>query len=175
MNQEYRQAGTIVYSSEEYLATEQGQNTISLHELIKDTASAQPASWWPDNSSLPSTPKRPLAGLKVVDLTRGIAGPSLTRNLAELGASVMRVASPQVTDLSAVHQDLNWGKWNTFLHLKDEADKEKLKALLLEADVVVDGYRVSRVSSQAPRRSGIRDSTAASLASSYFNMVLIST
>ena len=94
MNQEYRQAGTIVYSSEEYLATEQGQNTISLHELIKDTASAQPASWWPDNSSLPSTPKRPLAGLKVVDLTRVIAGPSLTRNLAELGASVMRVASP---------------------------------------------------------------------------------
>jgi hypothetical protein len=175
MNQEYRQAGTIAYSSEEYLATEQGQNTVSLHELIKDTASAQPASWWPDNSSLPSTPKRPLAGLKVVDLTRVIAGPSLTRNLAELGASVMRVASPQVTDLSAVHQDLNWGKWNTFLHLKDEADKEKLKALLLEADVVVDGYRVSRVSSQAPRRSGIRDSTAASLASSYFNMVLIST
>jgi hypothetical protein len=70
---------------------------------------------------------------------------------------------------------LNWGKWNTFLHLKDEADKEKLKALLLEADVVVDGYRVSRVSSQAHRRSGIRDSTAASLASSCFNMVLIST
>ena len=36
MNQECRQAGTIAYSSEEYLATEQGKNNVSLYELIKD-------------------------------------------------------------------------------------------------------------------------------------------
>lgn len=58
-----------------------------------------------------------------------------------MGASVIRITSPHVADLSALHQDLNWGKWNASLHLKDEADKEKLRALIREADVVVDGYR----------------------------------
>ncbi|KAI1120890.1 CoA-transferase family III [Nemania abortiva] len=53
----------------------------------------------------------------------------------------MRITSPHITDLSAVHQDLNWGKWNAFLDLKDEADGENLRALIREADVVVDGYR----------------------------------
>lgn len=143
MNEQYRQAGTIALSSDEYFASEHGQESgrIGLYEVIEDPTSSQPASWWPDNGSLPSSPKRPLAGLKVVDLTRVIAGPTITRGLAELGASVMRVTSPHVTDLSGVHQDLNWGKWNCHLHLKDESDKEKLRNLIREADVVVDGYR----------------------------------
>ena len=143
MNEQYRQAGTIAYTADEYFATEQGKNDVGLYEIHKDNDSTQPAGWWPENSSLPSSPKRPLAGLKVVDLTRVIAGPSLCRSLAELGASVMRIVSPQITDMTPVHQDLNWGKWNAFLHLKDEADKEKFRALIREADVVVDGYRVS--------------------------------
>lgn len=53
----------------------------------------------------------------------------------------MRVVSPHVTDMSVLHQDLNWGKWNSYLHLKDEHDKEKLRELIRDADVVVDGYR----------------------------------
>ncbi|KAH4043938.1 hypothetical protein HBH69_228020 [Parastagonospora nodorum] len=141
MNEQYRQAGTIAYTADEYFATEQGKNDVGLYEIHKDNDSTQPAGWWPENSSLPSSPKRPLAGLKVIDLTRIIAGPSLCRSLAELGASVMRIVSPQITDMTPVHQDLNWGKWNAFLHLKDEADKEKFRALIREADVVVDGYR----------------------------------
>ncbi|KAI9043628.1 purine and uridine phosphorylase [Aspergillus affinis] len=114
---------------------------VGLYEIFKDPNSAQSPSWWPEHSSLPSSPKTPLADLKVVDLTRVIAGPTITRSIAELGASVMRVVSPHVTDLSPVRQDLNWGKWNTHLHLKDEAGAEKLRELIREADVVVDGYR----------------------------------
>jgi hypothetical protein len=152
MNEQYRQAGTIAYTADEYFATEQGKNGVGLYEIHKDDNSTQPAGWWPENSSVPSSPKRPLAGLKVVDLTRIIAGPSLSRSLAELGASVMRVVSPLVTDMTPLHQDLNWGKWNAFLHLKDDADKEKLRALIREADVVVDGYRVSPL--QILRNSG---------------------
>ncbi|KAI1406995.1 CoA-transferase family III [Hypoxylon sp. FL1857] len=142
MNEHYRQAGTIAWTSDEYFATKHGEGCgqIGLYESFKDPNSSQPAAWWPENESFPSSPKRPLAGLKVVDLTRVIAGPAITRSLAEMGASVMRVTSPHVTDLS-VHQDLNWGKWNCSLHLKDEGDKEKLRALIREADVVVDGYR----------------------------------
>jgi hypothetical protein len=141
MNGKYKQAGTIAWSSEEYFASEHGQanGKTGLYEISK--TGSQPASWWPANDSFPSSPCRPLAGLKVVDLTRVIAGPTITRSLAEMGASVMRVTSPLITDMSATHHDLNWGKWNASLHLKDEADREKLRALIRDADVVVDGYR----------------------------------
>lgn len=143
MNKQYRQAGTVAWTSEEYFTSEHGQKSgqVGLYEISRDPNSSQPASWWPDNESLPSSPKRPLAGLKVVDLTRVIAGPAITRGLAEMGASVMRVTSLHITDMSVLHQDLNWGKWNCRLHLEDEGDKEKLRQLIREADVVVDGYR----------------------------------
>lgn len=143
MNRQYRQAGTTVLSAEEYLATEHAQTNanVGLYEIISDKNSLQPPGWWPENNSFPPLPNRPLAGLKVVDLTRVIAGPTITRGLAELGASVMRITSPHVVDWPRAFHDLNWGKWNSFLHLKDESDKAKLRKLILEADVVVDGYR----------------------------------
>ncbi len=81
------------------------------------------------------------AGLKVVDLTRVIAAPAVTRSLAELGASVMRVTAPHLPDATTWHADLNWGKWNCSLDLRQAADKEKLRVLVLEADVFVSGYR----------------------------------
>ncbi|KAI0866503.1 CoA-transferase family III domain-containing protein [Xylaria cubensis] len=141
MNDQYKQAGTIAWTSEEYFASEHGQanGRIGLYELSK--TGSQPASWWPTDNSYPPSPMRPLASLKVVDLCRVIAGPTIGRSLAEMGASVMRITSPHITDLSALHQDLNWGKWNASLHLKNEDDKDKLRALIREADVVVDGYR----------------------------------
>ena len=143
MNEQYRQAGTVAWSSEEYFASEHGQQNskVGLYELYRDPDSHQPATWWPDHRSLPSSPKRPLAGLKVIDLTRVIAGPTITRSLAELGASIMRVTSPHIVDFTTVFRDLNWGKWNCSLHLTDEADKDSLRKLILDADVVVDGYR----------------------------------
>ncbi|KAI8267642.1 hypothetical protein K4K58_007536 [Colletotrichum sp. SAR11_239] len=145
MNEQHRQAGTIASTADEYFATEQGQQCakVGLYELSMDSESGQPASWWPER--VPQTPDstsiRPLAGLKVVDLTRVIAGPAISRSLAEMGASVMRVTSPDITDLSALHQDLNWGKWNCHLDLKKPGDKDKLRELICDADVVVDGYR----------------------------------
>lgn len=53
----------------------------------------------------------------------------------------MRITAPHITDLSAVHQDLNWGKWNASLNLKTEEGREMLRKLIREADVVVEGYR----------------------------------
>ncbi|KAF2169345.1 hypothetical protein M409DRAFT_36218 [Zasmidium cellare ATCC 36951] len=143
MNEKYRQAGTICWSTEEFKQSEHGKANahVGLYELERDAGTEQPPSWWPENSSVPSSPSRPLAGLKVVDLTRIIAAPTITRCLAEMGASVMRVTSPHVTDMSTLHQDLNWGKWTPHLHLKDEFDRLKLLELIKEADVVVEGYR----------------------------------
>ena len=138
---EYRQAGTICNSVPEYFASEHGKANahVGLFEIHPDHSSTQHPCWWPETAQTSS--KRPLAGLKVVDLTCVIAAPSVTRGLAELGASVMRVASPNLKDFSRLHVDLNWGKWNTHLDLKDVAAREKLKELILDADVVVQGYR----------------------------------
>ncbi|KAE9582358.1 hypothetical protein CGMCC3_g1691 [Colletotrichum fructicola] len=160
-NEQHRQAGTIAYTADEYSATEQGQQCakVGLYELSKDTESGQPASWWPEKIPLSpdSTTIRPLAGLKVVDLTRVIAGPAISRSLAEMGASVMRVTSPDITDLSALHQDLNWGKWNCHLDLKKPGDKDKLRELIRDADVVVDGYRPGVMQRHSFGRQAIYD------------------
>lgn len=109
MNEKYKQAGTIAYSTSEFKATSHGKANahVALYELHKREGASQPASWWPEDDSMPSSGKRPLAGLKVVDLTRIIAAPTITRSLAEMGASVMRVTSSTITDMSGLHQDLN--------------------------------------------------------------------
>jgi hypothetical protein len=137
----YKQAGTICWTKEEFKASEHGKANahVGLFELHSHPNPVQKASWWPDS---PLTgPKRPLAGLKVLDITRVIAAPAVTRGLAEMGASVMRVAAPHLVDFSSLHCDLNWGKWNTLLDFRKEEDKEKMRQLILEADVVVTGYR----------------------------------
>lgn len=143
MNLRYRQAGTVVLTASEYFASDHGKQSgrVGLYELARESSSTQPPAWWPNHSSLPSCPKRPLAGLKVVDLTRVIAGPTITVSLAEMGASVMRITGPNIVDFENVFHDLNWGKWNAYLNLKDESGKARLRALILDADVVVDGYR----------------------------------
>ena len=145
MNGTHRQAGTIAYSSSEYFSSPHGKAHahIDLYSLsqISSSQAPQPASWWPESPSVPSSPARPLAGLKVLDLTRVIAAPSITRSLAQMGASVMRVTSDKVTDMSSLFHDLSWGKWQCRLHLKHEGDREKLREMIGEADVVVEGYR----------------------------------
>jgi hypothetical protein len=136
-----RQAGHVCNSFDEYINSEQGQanSHIDLFELRRIPNHTQPPTWWPATAHTSSL--RPLAGLKVVDLTRIIAGPSITRGLAELGASVMRVVSPNVPDWTELHIDLNWGKWNTYIDLNTQRGREELTTLIQDADVVVNGYR----------------------------------
>ncbi|KAL1620549.1 hypothetical protein SLS56_009575 [Neofusicoccum ribis] len=143
---EARQAGTICWTADEYAASEHGRANahVGLYEVDAFAYAAQMPGWWPEYdgpAGLKTGPRRPLAGLKVVDLTRVVAAPAVTRGLAELGASVMRVTSPHLTDHSQCHIDLNWGKWNCCLDFKDEADRKKCVELIKEADVVVTGYR----------------------------------
>jgi crotonobetainyl-CoA:carnitine CoA-transferase CaiB-like acyl-CoA transferase len=136
-----RQAATICLSASEYKASEQAKAIadVGLYKLNHHASAAQAPSWWP---STPDTgPARPLAGLKVLDLTRVIASPTITRGLAELGASVMRVTAPHLPDYSGLLPDLNWGKWNCSLDFRVEEDRQRLQALLKAADVVVNGYR----------------------------------
>lgn len=139
---ETRQAGTICYTAEEFLNSEHGRANahVGLWEIRETANELQRPCWWETPVSQ-SGISRPLAGIKVVDLTRIIAGPSITRSLAELGASVMRCTAPHLPDVVALQADLNWGKWNCSIDLREESDRDKLKLLIQEADVVVQGYR----------------------------------
>ncbi len=67
--------------------------------------------------------------------------PAITRGLAEYGASVMRVIAKHLPDSIQLHVDLHCGKWNTWLDFRDPEDPKKVKKLILDADVVVSGYR----------------------------------
>ncbi len=86
------------------------------------------------------TAERPLAGLRVLDLTRVIAGPVATRLLAGLGASVLRIDPPD-WDEPAIVPELTVGKRTARLDAHEFAGLERLRALVAEADVVVQGYR----------------------------------
>ncbi|CAM5519251.1 Formyl-CoA:oxalate CoA-transferase [Streptomyces alboniger] len=84
-------------------------------------------------------PLLPAAGLRVLDLTRVIAGPVATRTLALLGADVLRVDAPRLPELPDQHADTGFGKRSTTLDLT--ADRRTFEELLAAADVVVTGYR----------------------------------
>jgi len=90
---------------------------------------------------LDGDPLLPAAGLRVLDLTRVIAGPVATRTLALLGADVLRVDSPRLPEDPDAHADTGLGKRSTRLDLGLAADRRTFGELLGRADVVVTGYR----------------------------------
>lgn len=84
---------------------------------------------------------RPLAGVRVLDLTRVLAGPTTTRALAEHGADVLRICSPVHPDDQHMQADTGHGKRSTVLDLRLNRDSAKLRELVRESDVFVQGYR----------------------------------
>ncbi len=85
----------------------------------------------------------PLAGVRVLDLTRVIAGPVATRTLALLGADVLRIDPPEPAELPWQHLDTGAGKRTAILDVRTPNDASRFNALLGTADVVVLGYRPS--------------------------------
>ncbi|WP_236034087.1 CoA transferase [Belnapia mucosa] len=85
-------------------------------------------------------PVRPLAGVRVLDLTRVLAGPVATRFLAGLGADVLRIDPPDWNE-PAVVPSVTLGKRCARLDLHNANDRCIFEALLAEADILVHGYR----------------------------------
>src|SRR5699024_10620402 len=83
----------------------------------------------------------PAAGVRVLDLTRVIAGPVATRTLALLGADVLRVDPPGLREDTDTHIDTGMGKRSTLLDLDTDEGRSTFEGLLDSADVVVTGYR----------------------------------
>jgi crotonobetainyl-CoA:carnitine CoA-transferase CaiB-like acyl-CoA transferase len=100
---------------------------------IAATDRKAPFAWRP-------APFRPLADLRVLDLTRVLAGPVATRFLAGYGADVLRIDPPS-WDEPGVTPEVTLGKRCARLDLEDSADRECFEALLSQADVLVHGYR----------------------------------
>jgi crotonobetainyl-CoA:carnitine CoA-transferase CaiB-like acyl-CoA transferase len=98
------------------------------------------------------TPKGPLDGVRVIELAHIMAGPVCGLMLADLGADVIKVEKPEGDDSrrflppdingeSAAFMMLNRNKRGIVLDLKGERDKEVMRRLLRDADVVIENYR----------------------------------
>ena len=83
----------------------------------------------------------PLAGIRVLDLTRVIAGPVATRYLAGYGADVLRIDPPGFEEVPALLPESTAGKRCAFLDLRAPVDRTRFEALVAEAHVVVGGFR----------------------------------
>ncbi len=84
---------------------------------------------------------RPLAGLRVLDLSRVIAGPVAGRTLAAHGADVLLISGPDLPAIPWLTIDTGRGKLTSFLDLKHEQGRAGLRDLLASADIFSQGYR----------------------------------
>ncbi|MCE6979886.1 acyl-CoA transferase [Pseudomonas frederiksbergensis] len=83
---------------------------------------------------------QPLAGIKVLDLTRVLAGPIASRFLAGLGADVLRIDPPTWNEPGVV-PEVTLGKRCARLDLHDKTDRAVFESLLKDADILLHGYR----------------------------------
>ena len=131
------QAGGVVAmmrSYDEWSQTPQAKALAALPILtIEKIGDAAPKPW-PAGS-------RPLAGLRVLDLSRVIAGPVAGRTLAAHGADVLLVSGADLPAIPWLTIDTGRGKLSTFIDLKQEEGRNQLKDLLAEADIFSQGYR----------------------------------
>jgi crotonobetainyl-CoA:carnitine CoA-transferase CaiB-like acyl-CoA transferase len=84
---------------------------------------------------------RPLSGVRVLDLTRVLAGPTCARTLAEHGADVLKITGAHLPNIGYQEFDTGHGKLSAHLDLRRQSDVETLRGLVREADVFSQGYR----------------------------------
>jgi hypothetical protein len=108
---------------------------IDLRLADGETAGPKPLRLSGDN------PRRPLAGVRVLDLTRVIAGPVSTRLLGSLGADVLRIDPPRLPEITDQFVDTGFGKRSAEADLATPPNGHLLEHLLATADVVITGYR----------------------------------
>ncbi|KVL02129.1 CoA transferase [Burkholderia cepacia] len=105
---------------------------------------------------------QPLAGVRVLDLTRIIAGPVAGRTLASHGAQTLLVNGPHLPNIAPLVIDNGRGKRSTWIDLRDDAGVDTLHALARDADVFLQSYRPGALAARgfgphalAARRPGI--------------------
>src|SRR6266850_1393372 len=91
---------------------------------------------------------RPLSGIRVLDLTRVLAGPTCARTLAEHGADVLRITGAHLPSLGYQELDTGHGKLAAHLDLRAPGDVDILRGLVRKADVFSQGYRPGTLASR---------------------------
>jgi len=102
-------------------------------------------------------PGRPLAGLRVLDLTRVIAGPVCSRTLAAFGADVLRIGAEDLPVVDSILPDTTLGKRFAHADITMDAGRAALLSLAAEADVVVAGFRPGALGGYGVSLDDLRD------------------
>jgi crotonobetainyl-CoA:carnitine CoA-transferase CaiB-like acyl-CoA transferase len=93
------------------------------------------------SQELAEDPRQPLSGVRVLDLTRIIAGPVCGRTLAAHGADVLNISGPHLPAVEPLVIDTGRGKLAAHIDLRTDEGRQALRDLLRDADVFVQGYR----------------------------------
>lgn len=128
------QCGAVLRTAAEWAQHPQGQ-AVAAEPLVELTKIGEA----PRRRFLPA--ERPLTGLRVLDLTRILAGPICARTLAEHGADVLHLSAPHLPDVDAFVPDTSHGKRSAFLDLRESGADARLRELLSTTDVFSQGYR----------------------------------
>ena len=126
--------GAMARTREEWLAHPQGEALQSVPPVSIKRIADSPIEPIPAGA-------RPLEGVRVLDLTRVLAGPTCARTLASHGANVLKINSPNLPSVPPFVIDTGHGKRSAFLDLNQENDHKQLKSLILSADIFSQGYR----------------------------------
>ena len=134
-------AGGMVRSMSEWAQHPQGAAiaSVPLMEILK--IGEAPAEKLPEGD-------RPLSGIRVLDLTRVLAGPTCARTLAEHGADVLKVTASHIAARDDQEYDTGHGKLSARLDLRQPQELERLQELVREADVFSQGYRPGTLASR---------------------------
>lgn len=127
--------GGMMRSKSEWRATPQGRALEGTRLTEIERFGESDAKPWK------SSPTRPLSGIRVLDMTRVIAGPVCGRTLAAFGADVLRITPPRYPDRGPLILDGGAGKRNAMLDVKTAEGRKIFEKLVGEADIVVQGYR----------------------------------
>lgn len=131
---EARVIGAVARSRDEWLASPQGRHLATRVPVEIETIG--------ESAPEPFTPaERPLSGLRVVDMGHVLAGPVVSRQLAEQGAEVVHVSAPHQPDPPHIVVDTGFGKRSAFANVDRPAELARLRELIAGADVFVHSWR----------------------------------
>ncbi|KAF5596061.1 acyl transferase carnitine dehydratase [Fusarium subglutinans] len=137
--------GSICFTPKQWNESEMGKS-LAAHPLIN--VKAQPQAIPTPPVAFPAidpADKRPLVGIKVVEMTRVIAGPQIGTILSSFGADVIRVNPPHLPDINIMQLTLNAGKRTIAIDLRKPEDAAIIKSLIADADVFIQGFRMNKM------------------------------
>ncbi len=147
--------GVVLRDTEQWAAHPQGRLLAASPAVRIERIGDAPPTPLPEGA-------QPLSGLRVLDSTRVLAGPTISRTLAGLGADVLHVGSPNVPDMQSAQADTGHGKRRAFVDLETPEGVDAMWNLIEGADVFSQSYRAESLARRglgleavAARRPGI--------------------